>query len=328
MIRITVIGMGLIGTSLAMAIRQADEKEAPLGQTVVTGYDKNRRATGDARGRLAIDREARTIEEALRDAQLVVVAVPVQAIQDVFSQIAPFLPNGAVVTDVASTKTQVLEWARDLLPTTVDFIGGHPMAGKEQSGAGAADPAIFKDAIYCLTPSSRARQPAIDLIEALVRQVRSKIYYIDAVEHDAYVAGVSHLPFMLSTALMELVGGSAGWKEMAPLAATGFRDVSRLASGDPEMHRDICLTNRVALARWLEDAARLMLDMRDQVEDADADKLLELFQHARGVREAWLGSRPNLRPGEEEFEDISGVGAARPTLFGRLGGKRPPDRRK
>ena len=107
------------------------EKEAQLGPTVITGYDQNRRATGEARGRLAIDREARSLEDALRDAQLVIVAVPVQSIRAVFSQIAPLLPNGAVVTDVASTKAQVLEWARELLPATVEFIGGHPMAGKE-----------------------------------------------------------------------------------------------------------------------------------------------------------------------------------------------------
>jgi prephenate dehydrogenase len=326
MIHITVIGMGLIGTSLAMAIRSADEKEAPLGPSVITGYDKDRRATGDARGRLAIDREAKSLEDALKDAQLVIVAVPVQAIREVFSQIAPLLPNDAVVTDVASTKAQVLDWARELLPATVDFIGGHPMAGKEQSGASAADPALLRDAIYCICPAPRARQPALELIEAMVKQVHAKIYYIDAVEHDAYVAGVSHLPFMLSTALVELVSDSAGWKEMAPLAATGFRDVSRLASGDAEMHRDIALTNRVALGRWLEDAARLLLDMRDQIEAGQSDELLELFEHARQVREAWLLSRPNLRPGEESFENISGVDVTKPSLLGRFG-RRPTDRR-
>jgi prephenate dehydrogenase len=232
MINITIIGMGLIGASLGMAIREANEKEAQLGPTVVTGYDQNRRATGEARGRLAIDREARTLEDALRDAQLVVVAVPVQSIQAVFTQIAPLLPNGAVVTDVASTKAQVLEWARALLPATVEFIGGHPMAGKELSGVAAADPALFAGAIYCLTPSARARQSVINLVENMVAQIHAKVYYIDAAEHDAYVAGVSHLPFMLSTALADLVSSSPGWKEMAPLAATGFRDMSRLASGD------------------------------------------------------------------------------------------------
>jgi len=322
MINITIIGMGLIGASLGMAIREAHEKEAQLGPTVITGYDQNRRATGEARGRLAIDREARSLEDALHDAQLVIVAVPVQSIRSVFTQIAPLLPNGAVVTDVASTKAQVLEWARELLPTTVEFIGGHPMAGKELSGVAAADPDLFKGAIYCLTPSSRARQSAINLVETMIAQIHAKVYYIDAAEHDAYVAGVSHLPFMLSTALADLLSRSPGWKEMAPLAATGFRDMSRLASGDAEMHRDICMTNRVALARWMEETAQWLLDARDMIEDAESDQLLDLFTRARAAREDWLSTRPNLRPGEDAFENISGVTPERPSLFGRIGKRR------
>jgi prephenate dehydrogenase len=319
MIRITIIGMGMIGTSLGMALRSADEKEAPLGQIQVIGYDKSNRATSDARGRLAIDREVRSLGEALREAQLVVVAVPVQAVREVFTAIAPVLPSGCVVTDVASVKSQVMDWARELLPATVEFVGGHPMAGKERSGASAAEPDLFKGAVYCLTPSPRARQGAIDLVDAMVRQIGAKPYFIDPDEHDAYVAGVSHLPFLLSTALIELTTASPGWKEMAPLAATGFRDVSRLASGDPEMHRDICITNRVALSRWLDDAARLLLDLRDQVEAGDGDRLLALFERAREARESWLSGRPNLRPGEADFQNIAGSPLDRPTLFGWLG---------
>lgn len=327
MVRITIVGMGLIGTSLGMALRSADEKEAPLGPISVTGYDKDRRATSDARGRLAIDREARDLADALRDAQLVVVAVPVQSVRTVFEAIGPLLPHGAVVTDVAGTKSQVVAWARELLPTTVDFVGGHPMAGKEQSGAGAADPALFKGAIYCLTPLPRTRQAAVDMMAALVRQIGAKTYFIDPDEHDAYVAGVSHLPFLLSTALMEMISRSPGWKEMAPLAASGFRDISRLASGDPEMHRDICMTNRAGLTRWIDDTMTFLLEVRDKIEAGNGDQLLAMFQHARDARERWLDSRPNVRPGEDSFENISGAEIERPGLFGRLG-RSPRDRRR
>lgn len=321
MINITVIGMGLIGTSLAMALRSADAKDAALGPSVITGYDKNARATGEARGRLAIDREARTLEDALRNAQLVIVAVPVQAISAVFQEIAPLLPHGAVVTDVASTKAQVMEWARDLLPITVEFVGGHPMAGKEQAGARAADPRLFEGAVYCVTPGQRARPSSIQLIEAMVRQIKAKVYYIDPAEHDSYVAGISHLPFLLSSALTALVGRSPGWKEMSPLAASGFRDISRLASGDPEMHRDVCVTNQAALVQWLNQAAQLLLDVRDQIEEGQADELLEFFEEARRIREEWLVARPNQRPGEDDFADIGGTPVVRPSLFGRLGGR-------
>lgn len=327
MIRITVIGMGLIGTSLAMALRDADAKDAPLGPVTITGYDRNPRATNEARGRLAIDREARTLEEALREAQLVIVAAPVQAIREVFAEIAPLLPRGAVVTDVASTKSQVIEWARELLPSTVDFVGGHPMAGKERTGPAAADPRIFEGAIYCVTPGPRARQAAVDLVEAMVRQTKAKVYYIDPAEHDSYVAAVSHLPFLLSAAQMAVVSDSAGWKEMAPLAATGFRDISRLASGDAEMHRDICVTNQAALVHWLNVAAQQLLDLRDQIEAGEGDELLAFFERARAARERWLDSRPNMRPGENDFEDISGAPVSRPNLFGRFGQRPTPKKR-
>lgn len=325
--RITIIGMGLIGTSLGMALRSADEKESPLGQIQVTGYDKNSRATADARGRLAIDRVAPTLPDAIREAQLVVVAVPVQSVRDVFAEIAPLLPHGAVVTDVASTKRQVMAWARELLPRTVEFVGGHPMAGKEQAGARAADPELFRGAIYCLTPAPEARREAVDVVAAMVQQIGAKVYFIDPDEHDAYVGGVSHLPFLLSIALVEMTSRSPGWKEMAPLAATGFRDISRLASGDPEMHRDICMTNRAALTRWIDDTVAFLLEVREQLEAGDGQRLLELFAHAREVREQWLASKPNMRPGEDAFENISGVEIERPGLFGRL--VRPPrDRRR
>lgn len=327
MIHIAIIGTGLIGASLGMALRSANERESPLGPVTVTGYDADARNVAEARGRLAIDREARTLAEAVREAHLVIVAVPVQAIRQLLVDLAPLLPAGATVTDVASTKAQVLAWARELLPATVDFIGGHPMAGREKSGPAAASPDLFHNTIYCLAPREHTREPAISLVEALVQQIGAKLYYIDPVEHDAYVAGVSHLPFMLSAALVDVVSRSPGWREMAPLAATGFRDVSRLASGSAEMHRDICLTNREALARWLDDASRVLAELRDQVAAGDGDALLAWFRHARDVREEWMAARPNVRPGEQDFENIAGAVYERPGLFGRLG-RAPRDRKR
>jgi prephenate dehydrogenase len=318
-VHITIIGMGLIGTSLGMALRSADEQDAPLGKVFVTGYDQDSRSTSDARGRLAIDREARNLGEALREAQLVVVAVPVLSVREVFTSIAPVLPTNCVVTDVSSVKRQVVDWAHELLPNHVSFVGGHPMAGRERSGPKAAEPELFKNAVYCLTPDHRTSQPAIDLVDAMVRQVGAKTYFIDADEHDAYVAGVSHLPFLLSSALMEVTSRSASWKEMAPLAASGFRDMTRLASGDPQMHADICATNRSAIVRWLNEAAQALIDMRDQIEDGKDEELLKAFMRQREAREEWLNSRPNLRPGEAEFENMFSAQIERPSLFGRWG---------
>jgi prephenate dehydrogenase len=304
MIRITVVGLGLIGASLAMALRNANPKETQLGELEITGFDRDQRAVKEARGRLAIDKEARSLAEAVRDAQIVVVATPVQAIRDVFGQLAALLPAGAVVTDVASTKAEVARWAAATLPSGVAYVGGHPMAGKEQSGTAAADPELFKGAIYCLTTGRSTPQPALEAVEAMVRAVGAKPYYIDPEEHDAYVAGISHLPLLLSVGLVEITSASPAWKEMSPLAATGFRDVSRLASGDPEMHRDILLTNKAGLARWINEMVGFLLDTRDRLEAGDEAAVEDLLRRAKAARDAWLESRPNLRPGEAAFDNL------------------------
>lgn len=322
MIRITIIGMGLIGTSLGMALRSADESDAPLGKITVTGYDASPQHTSAARGRLAIDREARNLGEALRDANLVVVAVPVQAVREVFRAIAPLLGPGTVVTDTASTKAEVTAWARELLPGTTDFVGGHPMAGRERSGPSAAETTLFKEAVYCLTAAPTVRPQAIELVEAMVKQAGAKVYFIDPVEHDAYVAGVSHLPFLLSAALVEALSQSPAWKEMMPLAATGFRDMTRLAAGDTVMHRDIAMTNREALTRWLETMAGVLLDVRGQLERGSGDDVLAMFERARATREEWMRSKPNMRPGEDEYANPIGAPVEGPSLFGRIGKQR------
>jgi prephenate dehydrogenase len=231
-----------------------------------------------------------------------------------------------VVTDTASTKAEVLAWARELLPATIDFVGGHPMAGREKSGPAAAETTLFRDAIYCLTPTTVVRPQALELVEALVQQVGAKVYFIDPAEHDAYVAGVSHLPFVLSAALIEIVSRSPAWKEMMPLAASGFRDMTRLAAGDALMHRDITMTNREALLRWLDDAARVLLEIREQLESGASDEVLGLFERARERREEWLASKPHLRPGEDDFANPIGGPVEGPNLFGRFG--KPRDRKR
>ncbi|MBP1465920.1 prephenate dehydrogenase/arogenate dehydrogenase family protein [Candidatus Chloroploca sp. M-50] len=302
MVRISIIGLGLIGTSLGMALRSAEVSESPLGALEVVGWDRDQRAVKEARGRLAIDREARTLVEAVRDAQIIVVATPVLAIREVFAQLGPLLASGTVVTDVASTKAEVAHWAESL-PLGVAYVGGHPMAGKEKAGAAAADPDLFKGAIYCLTTGRSTPQAALEAVEAMVRTVGAKPYYIDPEEHDVYVAGISHLPMLLSVGLVEITGRSPAWKEMAALAATGFRDVSRLASGDPEMHRDILLTNRVGLNRWIDEMISFLLEVRDQVDEGDAEAIEPLLQRVREQREGWLETRPGLRPGEDAFLD-------------------------
>ncbi len=301
MLHISIIGLGLIGTSLGLALRTADPRTSRLGAVRITGYDQDRHAVSTARGCLAIDQEAHTLADAVRESQLIIVSTPPQVVRTIFAQLAAFPSLAAIVTDTASTKGQICAWARELLPQTMPFVGGHPMAGKEQSGGQAAEADLFRGAVYCLTPDPGTPQVALDVCAALVETIGARPYYIDADEHDAYVAGISHLPFLLATTLVEITSHSPAWKEMAALAASGFRDMSRLAAGDTVMHRDICLTNHRALIRWINDTIGFLLEMRHHLEQHDAERIQAVFTHAQEVRAAWLTSR-SQQPGEDVFE--------------------------
>lgn len=323
MIRIAIIGMGLIGSSLGMALRTADSKNDPMGVLDVVGYDTDIANTKEARGRLAIDKVATTIAEAVAGTHLVVLAVPAQAMRAVLQSLVPHLGAGTVVTDVTSTKALVVEWARELLPAANPFIGGHPMAGREKSGPKAAVSDLFKGVVYCLCPTNTTPGAAINLCEAMIERIGAKVYFIDPVEHDAYVAGISHLPFVLAATLVKITAGTPAGREMGALAATGFRDTTRLASGDVSMHRDIIMTNSAAITRWIDDTTAQLNTLKEIISAGDEAAVTQFFADAHQLREAWLSQKPDMRPGEAEYEDMGVSQVQRPSLFGlRMGGRK------
>ena len=282
-IHVSIIGLGLIGGSLGLALR-----ESPI-TVMVRGWDRDPGAIVGALTCGAIEHPAITLAEAVAEADVVVVATPVMVVQAILPAIAPYLKPGAVVTDVASTKAQIMAWAEAALPSGVSFIGGHPMAGSEQHGIMHARAALFHNAVYCLTPHQRATPEALALLEKLVSAIGARPLCIPAATHDAYVAAVSHLPFLLSTALTQLTATNEQWSSMSMLAATGYRDLTRLASGDPVMHRDICLSNAEAIRPWLHNMAALLSQLADQLDDPQA--LQALFEDAKQHRDQWLHDR-------------------------------------
>ena len=285
--RITIVGLGLIGGSLGLAL-----KGAGLREVEVVGCDREWGVGGRAERAGAIDRSARDVTSAVRDAALVIIATPILAVREVMEAMAPLLREGCVVTDTASTKAQVMRWAAELLPSHVHFVGGHPMAGKERSGLGAADAALFRDAAYCVVPAVDADERAIHTVLGLVGLVGAHPVFLDAAEHDSYVAAVSHLPILVSAALFSMVRGSQAWPEMSALAAGGFRDTTRLASGDPALSHDICLTNKEAVLHWLDRFAEDLRRVRELVE-GDEEELFKTFARVQMDREAFL-SQPKL----------------------------------
>ncbi len=288
--KVTIIGLGLIGSSIGLGLRRWATKDGSRSAVLsVTGFDLDLENQNYSKKLKAVDNTEWDLTRAVRDADLVVLAVPPLAIRDVMESIAPNLKDGAVVTDTASTKADVMEWARTILPETVSFVGGHPMAGKTQSVEGA-DADLFKEATWCVVPAVQADETAVQTVLGMVNALGAEPLFIDAHEHDAYVAGISHLPFLLSVALMRSVSNDTGWRDMKYLSAGGFRDASRLAAGSPEMYRDICATNRSAILRWLDTAIEELQHERSLIASAtsEADEtLLARFTEARDARADW-----------------------------------------
>jgi prephenate dehydrogenase len=268
MTTIAVVGLGLMGSSFALALKEARP------DTVVVGSD-----TDPSTLRKALDRgiiaSASGDTSVAEMAEVVVIGAPIRSMRVVFAQLAD-RTQGRVVTDMASTKADVMEWAS---AAGIDLVGGHPMCGKESSGIDAADASMFKDAPWVLT---RSEPVLVDLIEA----VGAHPIVMDAETHDRLVAGVSHAAFLLSVGYVLALSHRSDWPEASKLAAGGFRDMSRLAAGDPQLYAGVARTNRAHLVEQLDAITAELGRLRRHLE-ADDPRLVELFEEARAARERW-----------------------------------------
>jgi prephenate dehydrogenase len=309
--RVAVLGTGLIGTSVALAIKAARPS------TRIVGYDASRDHVGRAQRLKAVDRAAHLLD-AIQDAQLVVVATPVGAMQALFEEMGPELGAGTVVMDTGSTKARVLEWAQAALPASVNFVGGHPMAGKTDSGPDAADAGLFRGAVWCVVPSPATPREAIDDVVKLVESFQAVPYFLGAEEHDGLVAAVSHLPYLMSVALISHLGQEGSWRETASLASTGFAYATHLADSDPRMFADIVGTNRDNLVRRIDLYVAELQRFRDAIAAGDAG-LKEAFERARELHTDWLTGRAQGTTREEDNPLPSARSMLTGSLFGRMG---------
>ena len=323
--QVAVLGLGLIGASIGLGLRQwaaAQRGETPLQ---VTGYDADLHRQRQAKAMKAIDHEARDLPAAIRQADLVILATPIGAMLELMRDCAPHLKTGATVIDVASVKAPVLAWAREVLPTTVSFVGTHPMAG----GTGSTEAAradLFAGARWCVTPSVRANDEAIEITLGLIAALGARSYFVDAHEHDGLVAAISHLPFTTAAALVQAVTADPAWREMKLLAAGGFRDTTRVAEGSPVMHRDIALANSAALTRWLDLTIEEFGRVRALVAAEDAAGLLTYFEQAQDQRLRWRLDRERETEdadAQRSMPDVPTLGdSMQQMFFGGLGRRR------
>jgi len=278
--RIALIGIGLIGSSLARVIR----REGLAGEVVISTRSA---ATLKRAEELGLgDRYVADAAEAVKDADLVIVSVPVGSSGTVAEQIAPALKAGAIVTDVGSTKSSVISQMQPHMPAYVHFIPGHPLAGTEKSGPDAGFADLFQNRWCILTPPEGTDPQAVETLAAFWRACGSNIDTMDPQHHDMVLAMVSHLPHIIA---YNIVGTADDLQtvtksEVIKYSASGFRDFTRLAASDPTMWRDVCLHNKDAILEMLSRFSEDLASLQRAIRWGDGDKLFDLFTRTRDVR--------------------------------------------
>ena len=283
--RLAIIGVGLIGSSLSLALREAGQ----VGEVVGFGRNRDNLEKGVELG--VLDRFESTLTDAVRDADVIVVAVPLGAMRAVFKELAGCVRADAIITDVGSAKGSVVDAAKAELGALMPrFVPGHPIAGTEKSGVEAGFPTLYRDRRIILTPLAETDADATAAIDRMWQHCGALVEYLEVEHHDKVLAATSHLPHMLAFALVHHLSHLNDHEEIFRYAAGGFRDFSRIASSDPVMWRDVCLANGPAL-RKLIDQYQLELDRISRAIDADdSDELLKLFGRAKSERDSLIGN--------------------------------------
>lgn len=281
--RLAILGVGLIGGSLASALRARGQVREVIG----CGRDEDNLRRGVELG--VIDRYTFDPAVAVAHADMVVVAVTLGATAEVLARLAPALPPRAVLTDAGSTKQSVAAAARAALGTAWPrFVPGHPIAGGERSGVEAARADLYVRHRVILTPTPDTDPAALAAVRAMWTAVEAEVIEMDAAHHDAVLAATSHLPHMLAYALVDCLAGMGESGEIFDYAAGGFRDFTRIASSNPEMWRDIALHNREALAAACARFETTFTDLRQALDAGDGAALRDMFARAKTARDTYL----------------------------------------
>jgi prephenate dehydrogenase len=254
----------------------------------------------------AITRSCGTLAEVCDGAEVVVLAAPVRAILRLLPEIAPHVQPNTLVTDAGGTKAEIVRVAESALPTHAAFVGGHPLAGRLTAGVGESSGEMFLGATYCLTPTPTAPEWGVATAVELVEELGAQPHYLTPDEHDALLAGASHLPYFASAAIVRAMTGQRSWPEMKSMAAGGFRAVSAPLDADPAMWTDVAFTNSENITRQLDDLIAQLTSIREMISARD-EALTSELQQAQEAHHAWLAQR-----GEAPSTPPSGSAPARP----------------
>lgn len=280
---ITIIGAGVIGTSLGLALKQ--QADPPT----VLAHDKDLGVASAAAKMGAFDKAEWNLINACDKADLVILAIPLNGVEATLKAIGPELKPNAVVTDTCPSKQPVLAWAAKYLPESVHFVGGNPLVRSINSGYANARADLFKERLYCLTPAPGAHEQAVELLAGLASLVGAEPFFLDPAEHDGLTTAVEHLPRLLSVALLRTLSTQGAWREIRKMAGGTFEQISAGAAGDPDGIKDNFVENRDMLLHWLDRTATELAELRGLISGSDTgEALAQAIDQAVVNRRDWL----------------------------------------
>jgi len=275
---IAIIGVGLIGGSLGLALKKSN-----LVQNII-GIGRKEERLQQALKLGAVDSVVTDIYFGVKKADLVVLATPVNSILEIANKMLPYLKMGTIVIDVGSTKKKIV---RNLTPSLnlseIYFVGTHPLAGSEESGIEAAKPDLFKGAICIITPIPQTNKEALSIVHSLWEGIGAKVVEMTPEIHDELIAYSSHLPHLIAVSLADLIRMQD--KKILPLLASGFKDTTRIASSHPVMWRDICLTNQEEILKSISEFKKILEKWQRLIEQANPDVLTKEFEEVKKFRD-------------------------------------------
>lgn len=291
--RLAVIGVGLIGGSLARALRHAGQVDE------IVGCGRSRENLDKALNFGVIDRFTHEIGEAVSGADMIFLAIPLGAMESTFREMRGYLGDDALITDGGSAKGSVVEACRlglGCLPP--GFVPGHPIAGTEKSGVEASFMELYRGRRVILTPTDATSPEALERVTSMWRSCGAEVTRMSIAHHDEVLAATSHLPHMLAFGLVDTLARMDENDEIFRYAAGGFRDFTRIASSNPVMWRDICVANKAALGEMMDRYIKDMEDLAETIRRGDAERLLEIFSRAKAARDRYIDTASD--PGSTE----------------------------
>ncbi|HKP54552.1 MAG TPA: prephenate dehydrogenase [Chloroflexia bacterium] len=329
--KITIIGLGLVGNSIGMALKRAISPQGSSttkAEIEIVGLDPDRQREADAVRKFgSVDSIADNLAQAVEGAELIIIATPASAAREVMEAIDPYLAEGVVVTDTLSSKEQVMRWAGETLGREVSFIGGHPIIADDNpddlSDKSTPSADLFRNARWAIIPRPGASNDALNTVIWLAETVGASPLFIDPFEHDSYLAAVSHLPMVAGAALWRLAHSSPSWGDMESFAQSGFKNATESLSAPPEIIAASLAGNRRVLLGWVDRYLLSLQEMRDMLAqgselEESGDPISATLAEAHKTRRAWItessvtGDEKNERLRAELHAEID---EARPTRY-------------